>query len=108
MGKIGGILLAALIVATASSSPVAAVEPVANVQPATSAQADMLTEIRPHLTTLKASDADLISEAYGACINLVFRDKVSYREGVMKQYADVNLAVDHLTVAAAAKHYLCR
>jgi hypothetical protein len=83
-------------------------EPAANVHPATSVQGDMLTELRPLLTTLKADDAALISEAYGACMSLVFQDKNAYREGVMKQYADVNLAVDHLTVAAAAKHYLCR
>ena len=108
MGKIGGILLAALIAATASSAPVSAVEPVANVQPASSLQGDMLTDLRPILTTLKADDSDLISEAYGACMSLVFQSKDAYREGVMKQYADAKLAVDHLTVAAAAKHYLCR
>ena len=68
----------------------------------------MLTALRPILTTLNASDSDLISEAYGACMSLVFQSKDAYREGVMKQYADVKLAVDHLTVAAAAKHYLCR
>jgi len=108
MGKIGGILLAALIAATASSAPVSAVEPAANIQPASSVQGDMLTALRPILTTLKASDSDLISEAYGACMSLVFQSKDAYREGVMKQYADVKLAVDHLTVAAAAKQYLCR
>ena len=68
----------------------------------------MLSGLRPLLTTLKASDADLMSEAYGACMSLVFQIKDAYREGVMKQYANVNLAVDHLTVAAAAKQYLCR
>ena len=108
MGKIGGILLAALIAATASSAPVSAVEPAANVQPASSVQGDLLTALRPILTTLNTSDSDLISEAYGACMSLVFQSKDAYREGVMKQYADVKLAVDHLTVAAAAKHYLCR
>ena len=108
MGKIGGILLAALIAATASSAPVSAVEPAANVQPAASVQGDMLNELRPILTRLKASDGDLISEAYGACMSLVFQSKDAYREGVMKQYADVRLAVDHLTVAAAAKQHLCR
>jgi len=109
MGKIGGILLAVLIAATASaSSAPAAVSPVAKVQPATSIQGDLLTELRPLMTTLKADDAALISEAYGACMSLVFQSKDAYREGVMKQYADVKLAVDHLTVAAAAKQYLCR
>lgn len=109
MGKIGGILLAALIAATvsASSAPAAAgVE--ANVRPASTAQGDMLAALRPLMTTLKASDADLIGEAFGACMSLVFQNKDAYREGIMKQYADVNLAVDHLTVAAAAKQYLCR
>jgi hypothetical protein len=83
-------------------------EPAANIQPAASFQGEMLTALRPILTTLKASDSDIISEAYGACMSLVFQDKDAYREGVMKQYADVKLAVDHLTVAAAAKQYLCR
>ncbi len=84
------------------------VERVANVQPVASTQGDMLTALRPLLTTLKASDADLIGEAYGACMSLVFQSKDAYREGVMKQYVDVTLALDHLTVAAAAKQYLCR
>ena len=101
--------MAVLIAATASaSSAPAAVSPVAKVQPATSIQGDLLTELRPLMTTLKADDAALISEAYGACMSLVFQSKDAYREGVMKQYADVRVAVDHLTVAAAAKQYLCR
>lgn len=78
------------------------------VQPAATVQGDMLAALRPVLTTLKADDAALISEAYGACMSLVFQDKDAYREGVLKQYADVHLAVDHLTVAAAAKQFLCR
>jgi hypothetical protein len=85
-----------------------AVEPAANIQPATSAQGDMLNELRPLMTTLKASDSELVSEAYGACMSLVFQSKDAYRDGVMKQYADTRLAVDHLTVVAAAKRYLCR
>ena len=108
MGKIGGILLAALIAAMASPSPAAGVALAASVQPGASIQGDMLSGLRPLLTTLKASDADLMSEAYGACMSLVFQSKDAYREGVMKQYADVRVAVDHLTVAAAAKQYLCR
>ena len=68
----------------------------------------MLGALRPVLKALKADDAALISEAYGACMSLVFQSKDAYREGIMKKYADVNLAVDHLTVAAAAKYYLCR
>jgi hypothetical protein len=83
-------------------------ERVALAQPAASAQGEMLAELRPLLTSLHASDADLVSEGFGACMSLVFQSKEAYREGVMKQYADVRLAVDHLTVAAAAKHYLCR
>ena len=100
--------MAALIAAIASSSPPAGVALAASVQPAASIQGDMLSGLRPLLTTLKASDADLMSEAYGACMSLVFQSKDAYREGVMKQYANVNLAVDHLTVAAAAKQYICR
>lgn len=83
-------------------------ERVANVLPATSVQGDMLNELRPLLRVLKASDGDLISEAYGACMRLVFQTKDAYREDVMRRHSDVTLALDHLTVAAAAKHHLCR
>jgi len=83
-------------------------EAAAVVQPATTVQSDMLSAVRPHLAALKAGDSDILSEAYGACVSLVFQSKDAYRESVMKQYADVKLAVDHLTVAAAAKQYLCR
>ena len=108
MGKIGGLALVAVMALTGCASSAVAMEPAANVQPAASFQGDMLTELRPLMTTLKADDAALISEAYGACMSLVFQSKDAYRESVMKQYADVKLAVDHLTVAAAAKQYLCR
>lgn len=108
MGKVGGLALVAVLGLTGCASSAQASEPAAHVQPAMSVTADLLTGLRPHLTTLRASDADLISEAYGACMSLVFQDKDAYREGVMKQYADVKLAIDHLTVAAAAKQYLCR
>lgn len=108
MGKLGGLALVAALGLTGCASTAVAVEPAAKVQPAASVQGDMLTELRPHLTTLKASDSDIISEAYGACMSLVFQGKDDYRDGVMKRYSDVKLAVDHLTVAAAAKHYLCR
>lgn len=83
-------------------------EKAANVQPASSVQGDMLAELRPLLKTLTASDSELMSEAYGACANLLFRDKDSYRESVLGKYAaDVSLGLDHLAVAAAAKQYLC-
>ena len=108
MGKIGGLALVAVMALTGCASSAAAMEPVAHIQPAASVQGDMLTALRPVLTTLKADDAALISEAYGACMSLVFQSKDAYRESVMKQYADVKLAVDHLTVAAAAKQHLCR
>lgn len=112
MGKIGGLAAAAavaLIACTASAAPAQVMEPaaeVAHIQPA-SIQGDMLNELRPILTTLKADDAELLREAYAACANLLFRDKDSYREAVLKDYPDVYLAVDHLSVAAAAKYYLC-
>lgn len=113
MGKIGGYAAAAvvaLLACTASAAPAAIAEPskaVAQIQ-RVSVQTDMLDELRPYLTTLKASDAELMREAYAACANLLFRDKDEYRAAVLKDYAsDVNLAVDHLTVAAAAKKYLC-
>jgi len=108
MGKIGGLALVAVMALTGCASSAVAAEPVANAKPAAGVQSDMLTALRPILTTLKASDSDIISEAYGACMSLVFQDKDAYRDAVMKQYADVKLAVDHLTVAAAAKRYLCR
>jgi hypothetical protein len=109
MGKLGGlVLLAALALTSCAAAPLAASVPVAKVQPAASVQGDMLTALRPLLTTLKADDAALLSEGFGACMSLVFQSKDAYREGVMKQYADVKLALDHLTVAAAAKKYLCR
>jgi len=107
MGKIGGLALVAVLGLTGCASSAAASEPAANIHQAAGIQRDMLTDLRPILTTLKASDSDLISEAYGACMSLVFQSKDAYREGVMKQYADVKLAVDHLTVAAAAKQRLC-
>jgi hypothetical protein len=108
MGKLGGLVLIAALALTGSAAPAVATAPAAHVQPATSIQGDMLTALRPLMTTLKASDSDLISEGYGACMALVFQNKDAYREGIMKQYADTNLALDHLTVAAAAKQYLCR
>lgn len=109
MGKIGGLALLGLGALTGCSAPVAQhMEAAAIVQPATNVQGDMLAALRPVLTALKADDAALISEAYGACMSLVFQSKDAYREGVMKQYTDVKLAVDHLTVAAAAKQHLCR
>jgi len=108
MGKIGGLAVVAVMALTGCTSSAQASEPAANVHAATSIQGDMLTALRPLMTTLKADDAALISEAYGACMSLVFQSKDAYRDGVMKQYADVKLAVDHLTVAAAAKRYLCR
>lgn len=109
MGKLGGLTLIAALTLTGCSAPAPQrMEAVAVVQPATSVQSDMLSAVRPRMAALKASDSDILSEAYGACVSLVFRSKDSYREGVMKQYADVKLAVDHLTVAAAAKQYLCR
>lgn len=83
-------------------------EPAANVQPAASVQSAMLAELRPLLKTLQASDSDLMSAAFGVCANLIFRDKDSYREAVLSKYPDITLALDHLTVAAAAKQYLCR
>lgn len=112
MGKIGGYAAAAvvaLLACTASAAPAAIAEPskaVAQIQ-RVSVQRDMLDELRPYLTTLKSSDTELMREAYAACANLLFRDKDEYRAAVLNDYPDVNLAVDHLTVAAAAKKHLC-
>lgn len=107
MGKLGGIIFVSVLALTGCAAPTLEAEPVAAVQPAMSAQSDMLAELRPLLKTLKASDSDLAREAFGACANLLFRDKDSYRESVMADYSDMTLALDHLTVAAAAKKHLC-
>lgn len=113
MRKIGGLAVIAALTLAGCSAPTATpapdIQPVVEVQhAATNVQSDMLTELRPLLTTLKVDDSELLREAYAACANLLFRDKDSYREAVLKDYPDVSLAVDHLTVAAAAKQYLCR
>lgn len=112
MGKLGGIILLATLALGGSAAPVAAqpvdTVPAAQVQQVpTVGQADMLAELRPHLQKLDASDSALIREGFEACGNLLFRDKDAYRESVLAQYPDVTLALDHLTVAAAAKQHLC-
>lgn len=107
MGNIGGLVLVGVLALTGCASSDPAMESVAAVKPA-AVQSEMISALRPLLRTLKVSNAALIAEAYGACMSLVFQDKNAYRDGIMKQYADVDLAVDHLTVAAAAKQYLCR
>lgn len=85
-------------------------EPVAEVQRvSTAATADMLAELRPLLKELEASDSELVQEAFIACGNLAFRDKDAYREAILAKYPeDLTLGLDHLTVAAAGKEYLCR
>lgn len=112
MGKLGGFAAAAvvaLLACAASAAPAAVAEPAKAVTAIqrVSVQSDMLAELKPILTTLKATDAELMREAYAACANLLFRDKDEYRQAVLNDYPDVALAVDHLTVAAAAKKYLC-
>lgn len=68
----------------------------------------MMSALRPLLKSLNATDSALTSEAFGACASLLFRDKDGYREALLNQYqSDVTLGLDHLTVAAAAKQYLC-
>lgn len=109
MSKIGGLVTAIVLVACTGSAAPATIEAPRTVGQARplSIQTDMLDELKPILTTLKATDAELIREGYAACANLLFRNKDEYREAVLKDYPDVALAVDHLTVAAAAKKYLC-
>jgi hypothetical protein len=110
MRKIGGLAAALVLLAcTASAAPATvsqSAKGVATIQ-RTSIQTDMIAELRPYLTKLVATDAELMSEGFGACANLLFRDKDEYRAAVLKDYPDVAVAVDHLTVAAAAKKYLC-
>ena len=109
MRKILGTLAIAVLALTACSGPVdevlPTIEPAALV--AAPAHTEMLNELRPLLTSIESSDAALVSEAFEACANLLFRDKDKYRDAVMAQYADIELALDHLSVAAAAKKYLC-
>jgi hypothetical protein len=112
MRKIGGLAVIAAIALAGCSAPAATPEP--DIQPAvevqhvsTSVQDEMLTELRPYLTTVKFDDATLVSKAYAACANLIFRDKDSYREAVLKEYPNLGEAVDQLTIAAAGKKYLC-
>lgn len=110
MGKLGGIILLSALALSGFAAAPSVVEPVSQVQkmPA-SVQSDMLAELRPLLTTLEASDGALIQEAFIACGNLAFRDKDAYRQAVLAQHPeDLALGLDHLTVAAAAKQYLCR
>lgn len=113
MGKLGGLALITVVGLTACTAPstVTAAPQEAEVQQvahiSTQQQKSMLDELRPHLTTLEASDSALYREAYEACANLLVRDKDAYREAVLDKYDNVELAVDHLTVAAAAKKYIC-
>lgn len=108
MKKLTALTLALLVLTGCGTGPaVDAQEIEPAVMVAAPAHADMLNELRPLLTTLVDDDAALIREGFEACANLIFRDKDKYREAVMGQYPDLNLALDHLTVAAAAKQYLC-
>ncbi len=103
---VGLVVIATLSLAGfTASSAVATPEPVPVVQ---TPAAHMLDELRPLLKTLKAEDSDLVREGYEACYALQSQDKDSYREEVLQRYEpDLTLGLDHLTVAAAAKLYLC-
>ena len=113
MGNFGGILIAAALALTACAAPAPAADaPVIRVAAAEKApaavQQGMLDELRPMLRSLNASDADLVREGFDACAALLVTDKDAYREVLLKHYgSDLTLGLDHLTVAAAAKKYLC-
>lgn len=116
MGKLGGLLAittAALVLSgcgVVEQEAAAVVEEVAVGRVAhisTEQQQTMIGELRPALVKLQASDSALYREAYEACANLLVRDKDSYREAVLSQYGDMELALDHLSVASAAKKYIC-
>ena len=113
MGKIGGLALLAALVLSGCTAPASELEtaPTETVEQAVaeaSTPEDMLIELRPQLTSLDRSDADLTSEALAACVAMLDGNKDSYREAVLKEYeADLTLGLDHLTVAAAAKKHLC-
>lgn len=115
MKKFTALILALLVLTGCASTPTPAPGPqrdaASKIEPAVMvaapAHTDMLNELRPLLTVLVADDAALVREGFEACANLLFRDKDSYREAVLAQHADMSLALDHLTVAAAAKQHLC-
>lgn len=105
MGNLGGLVVAVVLVLAGCASPL---EFASNVQPATSVKDEMLDELRPHLKTLDASDEDLVDEARDACGKLSRRGRDEFRESLLKKYdEDLTRALDHLTVAAAGKKYLC-
>lgn len=105
MGKLGGIVTAGALVLAGCASPD---ELASNVQPAASVKDEMLEELRPHLKTLRASDDDLVDEARDACEKLSRRGRDDFRESLLEKYdKDLTRGLDHLTVAAAGKKYLC-
>jgi hypothetical protein len=84
------------------------VEFASNVQPAWSVGDRMMDELRSHLQKFKASDDDLMDAARAACEKLSRVGRDDYREGVLEKYDDdVTQGLDHLTVAAAGKTFLC-
>lgn len=112
MKLLGGLALLCAIMLTGCSAPMQVAEqPVAEIVPVVDIGADkpetMLEELRPLLTKLKDRDSSIYQEAYEACSALLDQDKDAYRKAVLKKYKNVELATDHLMVAAAAKKHIC-
>jgi hypothetical protein len=111
MGKLGGLaLIGGLTLSGCTANALEAV-PVEASEQATAkpAGADkMLVELRPLVQTLGASDADLTRQAFEACRELLLHSADSYRESVLAKYPnDLERGLADLTIAAAAKKYLC-
>lgn len=112
MQKLGGLLVVgALWALTGCSSP----QPVTSrppqvvpvVEVADDARPGLLAALRPALTTLDESDESLFALAEDACASLASMSKDEYRESVRAKHPDIDEAMDYLTIAAAAKQYLC-
>lgn len=111
MKKLTALALAALVLTGCAVAPASAPYATPAIEPAVAvaapAHTEMLASLRPVLTTLKSDDSALIREGFEACANLLFRDKDKYAADVRAKYSNQEEALDHLTVAAAAKFYLC-
>ncbi|MDJ0321652.1 hypothetical protein [Pseudarthrobacter sp. PS3-L1] len=105
LAVLAGIALAGCSAPIQQAAPVVEVERVGDVS--AEQRQTMLGDLRPVLVELEASDAAIYREAYEACANLLIRDRDAYREAVIEQYPSIELALDHLSVAAAAKKYIC-
>lgn len=98
------LLIAIALAGCAAPAAAPEMEPAA-VQIQTVKQSEMIAEIRPMLTS-KPSDAQILADAYRACLALTFQSVDDYREKVMSG-SDLDANLDKLVIAAAAKGYIC-